>query len=310
MKNIGFVSFAVMSMMVASADAAKRVPTVEYVEAMDNVVEAKIKKVGDQVSVNTTNISSNAQQIELNRQQIELNKQQASENADALGVLNADANVAGSIANRIASALTGFGGDELQIYLAEKQDKLYNSGRIAVAKNADGKAILDLIVGTITGDYLADGAVTTAKIADKAVTTEKLADNAVTGDKLADDAVTSDKIKNGAVGSDKLAAGAVTADKIDTGAVGSNALAAGAVTGDKINDGAVDADKLAADSVNTDKIADGNVTSEKLAEDVQGLLNGAIQAPDSEGDSGTLVLTAHKDENGKYIYVWESIGGR
>ncbi len=300
MKNIGFVSFAVMSMLVASADAAKRVPTVEYVEAMDNVIEAKIKNVGDQVNVNATNISSNAQQIELNRQQIELNKQQASENADALGVLNADANVAGSIANRIASALTGFGGDELQIYLAEKQEKLYNSGRIAVAKNADGKAILDLIVGTITGDYLADGAVTTAKIADKAVTTEKLADNAVT----------SDKIKDGAVGSDKLAAGAVTADKIDTGAVGSNALAAGAVTGDKINNGAVDADKLAADSVNTDKIADGNVTSEKLAEDVQGLLNGAIQAPDSEGDSGTLVLTAHKDENGKYIYVWESIGGR
>lgn len=121
-------------------------------------------------------------------------------------------------------------------------------------------------------------------------------------------------IMNNAISESMIQSGAVTEDKIADGAVGQGKIAAKAVMAGNIDDAAVNTAALASDAVTEEKIADGNVTADKLADNVNQLINGAIQAPSGTSDDGVLVLTAipSTDDAGKttYTYGWETITGR
>lgn len=92
-----------------------------------------------------------------------------------------------------------------------------------------GVGTADLADGAVTAGKIATGAVGTGKLEDGAVTVTKLAPGAVTTGKLEDAAVTSPKIAAGAIGTGKLDDGAVTAAKLAPGAVGSAAINANEV---------------------------------------------------------------------------------
>lgn len=163
------------------------------------------------------------------------------------------------------------------------------SGVIAVSD--DG--VISIVTGGIGTDMIADGAITSGKIADGAVTAGKIADGAVVAGNLAAGAVVAGNLADGAVGKGNIANGAVVAGNLDAGAVVAGNLAAGAVEAGNIANGAVGADSL--------------------ADDVNSLLNGAIQAPEQVSSDGMLVLTARVatvDGKTTYTYAWEDIAGR
>ena len=216
-------------------------------------------------------------------------------NTAAVATLNGNESVDGSVAKKIADAVSAM----------TRADTAVNGQFVTVVSQSNGqisverRSLLQSDIPTIKLEQvgindgtawrtLMDMLSADSQGSVQLLSTEDGLKNLV----IRNGAITSNMIADGAVGTKQLADGAVTSEKISAGAVGENALGENAVTGDKIKNGVVDANKL--------------------AEAVQNQLNGALQAPKSyeASDAGTLVLTAVPDGKGGYTYAWEAISGR
>ncbi|MBM7542353.1 phage tail spike protein [Amphibacillus cookii] len=113
---------------------------------------------------------------------------------------------------------------------------------------------IDVEMGAINAEKLADLAVTAGKLADGSVIKDKLADNAVDEEKLANDSISAIKIQNGAINNAKLDDLAVTAEK----------LAEGSVETEKIENYAITSAKIAELAVGTAAIQNGAITNAKI----------------------------------------------
>lgn len=99
-----------------------------------------------------------------------------------------------------------------------------------------------------------------------AVNAEKLADLAVTADKLADGSVVEDKVFDGAIGSSKLADLAVTSAKIDHAAINEAHISDLAVGNAAIKNAAITNAKIAKAAIDTANIIDAAITNAKIAD--------------------------------------------
>jgi hypothetical protein len=116
--------------------------------------------------------------------------------------------------------------------------------------------------GSVTTEWLNDGAITGIKLATNAVTTIKINDDAVTSAKIAPGAVDSSELANDSVTNTKIASDAVDSTKLkDDVSTDSNR----AVTTDHIRNGAVTTPKVADGNVTTAKVADGAITDAKVS---------------------------------------------
>ncbi|MEM6894275.1 MAG: hypothetical protein AAF554_11330 [Bacteroidota bacterium] len=158
---------------------------------------------------------------------------------------------------------------------------------------------LDVSVGGIDTNELANDAITNIKMADDAVDTNEIVDNAVTNAKLDDDSVNTDELVDDAVTPDKLANGTAAGqllqwDGADWQLVDDSALTIteqDAIVGNEVEDatdatltragsgtdadpytldvsvGGIDTDELANDAVTNIKIADDAVNTNEIVDD-------------------------------------------
>ncbi len=243
-------------------------------------------------------------------------------NTAAINKLNETAATVGSVANSIEAAVDALDASDTAVAgqfvtAVSETDGVITVTRASLAESDIPTLSISKVSGLQTAldnlksDLTLTGQENVISITDGVI---GIMNNAISESMIKSGAVTEDKIGAGAVTENKIGDGAVTANKIGAGAVGQGKIAAKAVMAGNIDDAAVNADALASDAVTEEKIADGNVTADKLADNVNQLINGAIQAPSGTSDDGVLVLTAipSTDDAGKttYTYGWETITGR
>lgn len=243
-------------------------------------------------------------------------------NTAAINKLNETAATVGSVANSIEAAVDALDASDTAVAgqfvtAVSETDGVITVTRASLVESDIPTLSISKVSGLQTAldnlksDLTLTGQENVISITDGVI---GIMNNAISESMIKSGAVTEDKIGAGAVTENKIGDGAVTANKIGAGAVGQGKIAAKAVMAGNIDDAAVNADALASDAVTEEKIADGNVTADKLADNVNQLINGAIQAPSGTSDDGVLVLTAipSTDDAGKttYTYGWETITGR
>lgn len=243
-------------------------------------------------------------------------------NTAAITKLNETAATVGSVANSIKAAVDALDASDVAVTgqfvtSVSETDGVITVTRASLAEsdiptlNISKVNGLQTALDNLKSDLTLTGQENVISITDGVI---GIMNNAISESMIQSGAVTESKIGAGAVTENKIGDGAVTANKIGAGAVGQGKIAAKAVMAGNIDDAAVNADALASDAVTEEKIADGNVTANKLADNVNQLINGAIQAPSGTSDDGVLVLTAipSTDDAGKttYTYGWETITGR
>ena len=169
-------------------------------------------------------------------------------------------------ASGISSAFIG------DLYLNLSTGTVYQCTATGTADKATWKymAVLSNVGdGTVQAKHLAEGAAL-GNIGLNSITSAKIADGAITSAKIAYGGVEQDNIKDGAVTTPKIAAASVKAYHIDDECISKAKLTpalqkeigAGGIGG--ITDGAVTEAKLADGSVTTNKLADSAVTGEKV----------------------------------------------
>ncbi|WP_017473284.1 phage tail spike protein [Amphibacillus jilinensis] len=159
---------------------------------------------------------------------------------------------------------------------------------------------IDVEMGAINAEKLADLAVTAEKLADGAVTEDKIEEESIVETKIKDDSISTPKLQSQAITSEKIAANSITAENgaIAELAVGNAAIQNSAITNAKIAEAAITEAKIDDLAVTDAKIA--SITADKIdAANLSAISAnlGTITAGDITGVNITGSLFSSKDDS-------------
>lgn len=156
---------------------------------------------------------------------------------------------------------------------AVSTDKI-RSNTITGAKFADNSITSDKLIGTFSGQKIADNTLTGSKIVDNTISGSKIIDNTVSGSKLQDGTIQGVDIQDNTLNGAKLINNSIDGAKIADGAIESKHLLDNSIPGEKIKDGTIenvdikdgtlDGSKIKDNTVQSSKIADGAITTAKI----------------------------------------------